>query len=138
LLTVDAAAAELQLHVKTVLRAIRAGRLRATRIGKSYRIRRADLDAFAGVPPAEPDETADPPWVTVIVDLPDTPPEGARSWGMIPAALQGRRGPDRTPMRADVVYDTERRHLKIILVGSIDDTVTMLGAIRTRLQHDDA
>jgi hypothetical protein len=36
-------------------------------------------------------------------------------------------------MRADVVYDAERRHLKIILVGSIADTSTLLAAIRARL-----
>jgi excisionase family DNA binding protein len=131
LITVDAAAEELQLHPKTVLRCIRTGRLRATRIGKSYRILRADLDAFAGVPPKEHDDTADDPWVTVIVDMPDTDPEAARSWGMIPASLQGR-GPDHTPMRAEVVYEPERRHLKVILVGSLEDTSTVLAMIRSR------
>ena len=44
----------LNLHVKTVRRYVRDGRLKAKRIGKEYRITRADLEAFAGeVRPAE-------------------------------------------------------------------------------------
>jgi excisionase family DNA binding protein len=49
LYTVDQAADLLRLHVKTVRSYVRDGRLKATRIGKSYRIARADLEAFAGV-----------------------------------------------------------------------------------------
>jgi excisionase family DNA binding protein len=134
LVTVDTAAAELQLHPKTVLRAIRTARLRATRIGKSYRILRADLDAFAGVPSVAAEQGATDPRVTVIVDIPDTDPDGVRSWGMIPASLQGR-GPGATSLRADVVYDVERRHLKVILVGSVEDTSAVLGLIRAQLQR---
>ena len=68
LCTVDDAAAHLQVHRKTVLRFIRDGRLPATRIGKAYRIRRADLDTFAGTP--TPVVTAaDAARVTSIVDV---------------------------------------------------------------------
>lgn len=134
LVTVDVAAAELQLHPKTVLRAIHSGRLRATRIGKAYRIRRADLDLFAGVQPAEPDATASEPWATVIVDLPDVAPDAARAWGMIPVKLQGR-GPDAMPLRVDVVYDVERRHVKVILVGSVEDTSMVMAMIRAELKR---
>jgi excisionase family DNA binding protein len=49
LFTVEQAAQQLNLHPKTVLRYIRDGRLTATRMGKSYRIPRAELDAFAGL-----------------------------------------------------------------------------------------
>jgi len=48
--TVRQAAEALGLHVKTVLRFIREGRLPAHRMGKSYRLRRSDVDAFAGLP----------------------------------------------------------------------------------------
>jgi excisionase family DNA binding protein len=50
LCTVGFAATQLKLHPKTILRFIREGRLRATRVGKAFRILRADLDAFAGIP----------------------------------------------------------------------------------------
>ena len=46
LITVEQAAEQLKLHPKTVLRHIREGRLPATRIGKSYRLRAADVDEF--------------------------------------------------------------------------------------------
>jgi excisionase family DNA binding protein len=46
-----------QVSTKTVLRAIRAGRLPACRLGSrgAYRIRREDLDAWLGASPVEVD-----------------------------------------------------------------------------------
>ena len=134
LMTVDAAARRLQVHPKTVLRSIRAGRLRATRIGKAYRIVSADLDAFAGVP-AEMTIAAEAAWVTAIVDVPGVEADVARAWAIkIPAALKGR-SPEDGPMRADVTYDSERRHLKVILVGPPGDTSKLLGAIGLWLER---
>lgn len=132
--TVAAAAKRLQLHPKTVLRSIKDGRLRATRIGKAYRIMRSDLDAFAGVP--EPAiSPADRATVTAIVDVPGVGHDIARQWAMkIPAALKGRDVGD-VPMRADVIYDAERSHLKVVLVGPPDDTAKLLGAIRIWLER---
>jgi excisionase family DNA binding protein len=131
LVTVAAAAKRLQLHPKTILRSIRDGRLRATRIGKSYRITQADLDEFAGVP----ESTAEPASVTMIVDVPGVGPEVARDWAVkVPAALKGRDFGS-APMRADVIYDAMRSHLKVVVVGPPDDTATLLGAIRLWLQR---
>ena len=125
------AAERLGLHPKTVLRFIRDGRLKATRIGKSYRIRRADLDAFAGVEPAAgPAEPA--AWVTAIVQISGVDAETARRWAIaIPAALKGRHERD-APMRADVIHDGGRAELKIVLVGVPDDVAAMLRAIQAR------
>ena len=134
LCTVDFAAARLQLHPKTVLRFIRDGRLRGTRVGKAYRILRADLDAFAGMP-IQPQQQAGPAWVTSIVDIPNVGPELARKWAqVVPGALTARSG-DGPPMRADVIYEVERSHLKIVLVGPPDDTVKLLTLIRVWLDQ---
>jgi len=46
LMTVDQVAAYLQLNKLTVYRYIREGRIPAARLGKAYRIRKADVDAF--------------------------------------------------------------------------------------------
>ena len=46
ILTVDQVAAYLQLNRLTVYRYIREGRLRASKVGKAYRIRKADVDWF--------------------------------------------------------------------------------------------
>ena len=127
--TVAFAAERLGLHPKTVLRFIRDGRLKATRIGKSYRIRRADLDAFAGVEhAAEPVEPS--AWVTAIVQISGVDDEAARRCAIaIPAALKGRQGHE-APMRADVIHDGERAELKIVLVGVPDDVAAMLRAVQ--------
>jgi excisionase family DNA binding protein len=134
LCTVEFAAKRLKVHPKTVLRFIRDSRLRATRVGKSYRILRADLDAFAGVPPAE-EVVAREAWVTSIVDVPGIGPELARKLAsQVPSALAARPS-DGTPFRADVIYEPERAHLKIILVGTPADTVSMLSLIRVWLDQ---
>ena len=70
LVTVDQAAEQLNLHPNTVLRYIRDGRLPATRIGKSYRIARANLDAFAGVASGKSQAAVDAR-TTCIVDIPN-------------------------------------------------------------------
>lgn len=134
LCTVDFAAERLKLHPKTVLRFIHEGRLKATRIGKAYRILRADLEALAGQPaPAE--RAADAAWVTCIVDIPGVGPEPAQKWARtLPAVLQGRRGGG-PPLRADVIYDPERSHLKIVVVGSANDTVDVMVLIRAWLDQ---
>ena len=132
LCTVDDAAAELKLHPKTVLRFIREGRLRAHRIGKSYRIMRSDLEAFAGIP-ADAETLPGEASVTCIVDIPDVSPALAQKWArQIPAALQAK--PSGTPaLRADVVYQPERSHLKVILVGAPAETADVLMLIRVWL-----
>src|ERR1700742_4906865 len=49
--TVEQFAERLKLHPKTVLRFIRDGRLRAVKVGKSYRILRTELEAMTGITP---------------------------------------------------------------------------------------
>lgn len=46
LLTVAEVAAELRVSTMTVYRLVQAGELPAFRIGKNYRIKREDLDAY--------------------------------------------------------------------------------------------
>lgn len=129
LYTVEQAAERLKLHAKTVLRAIREERLRATRVGKSYRILRSDLDAFAGVP-ARAATAAGEPWVTTIVDIPSVGPKLAQKWARtVPGALNARPagGP---PLRADVIYEPDREHLKLIVVGPTEDVVELMILVR--------
>jgi excisionase family DNA binding protein len=141
LCTVDAAAERLALHPKTVLRHIREGRLRATKVGKAYRIRRVDLDAFAGIPPEEPAPVAAAPVgpggavVTSIVDIPAVGPELARSWGRaVTNALQAKPRDD-VPLRVDVVHDPDRAQLKLVVTGSARDTSNLLGLVHVWLEQ---
>ncbi len=59
ILTVEEVAAELKVRRETILRYVHAGELKAARLGRVYRVRREDLDAFlqqrgAGGPATEP------------------------------------------------------------------------------------
>ncbi|URX61121.1 helix-turn-helix domain-containing protein [Luteibacter anthropi] len=114
--TVEDAATRLGLHPRTVHRMIREGRLRATRIGKSYRILPADLNAFAGVEPTNVPSM--PPRATAIVDVPDTDPATA---DRLTVAMQGMwisRGSDREAMQFTATYDAPWRQLRFVAVGA--------------------
>ena len=134
ILTVDLVAGQLKLHPKTVLRFIREGRLRAVRVGKAYRISRKDLEAFTGLP-AETAPAAAPATVTCIVDIPGVEPDRAQAWGRtIPAALNANDA-SRPPVRADVIYDPERAHLKIVLVSSPEVAGGLLKLVQFLLEQ---
>ncbi len=123
--TVERAAERLAVHPKTILRFIRDGRLRATRIGKSWRILASDLDSFAGVP-VGPVKTRQPPRVTAIAELPDVSMEVSRRLATtLQALLMGSRDPAR-PIKLDTVYDPERSHLKVVIVADALDTAAIL------------
>jgi excisionase family DNA binding protein len=127
LCTVEFAAERLKVHQKTILRFVRKGRLKATRIGKSYRILRSDLEDFAGVKLPADDAAAS---MTSIVDLPGIASDRAKKLSLaITSALQARA--NRTPpLRADIVYEPERSNLKVIVVGAPGDALNLLGLIR--------
>lgn len=121
-LTVEAAAAILQMHPKTVLRYIREGRLRATKLGKQYRLLRSDLNAFAGASARDEGQAR----VTSIVDLQNV--DGLTLQRLTAVLLGAAHGKDpaTTPISVDIAHDAARDSAKIIIVGSPDDTATLL------------
>jgi excisionase family DNA binding protein len=117
LCTVDYAAEQLSLHPKTVLRFIHEGRLPATRLGKSFRILRRDLEVFAGLP-ARAVSPVEPTTATCIVDISGITVDDARRWARdLPTALNSNpsNGP---PVRPEIVHDQDRSRLKVVLVGA--------------------
>ena len=138
--TVEQFAERLKLHPKTVLRFIKDGRLRAVKVGKSYRILRTEMEAtmtgfspeeFRGVAEAfrgrlEKRVARSDARVTSIVDLSDMAPDLAeRMARMLPAARTGQAA-HADAMTIEVIYDPPRRHLKVLIVGSPGDTAAML------------
>ena len=134
LCTVDVAAAHLQVHRKTVLRYIRDGRLPATKIGKGYRIRRADLDSFAGAPTTTM-TVADAARVTAIVDVPGVGPALARKIASAVTNSLHSGHERRGDVHAEVVYDADETQLKIIVVGAIAETRSLLGLLHVWLEQ---
>lgn len=130
--TVEQFAERLKLHPKTVLRFIREGRLRATKVGRSYRILRADLEAFGGLaqhtrPPAAR--------VTTIVDVVDvTPEEAQRIAALFTSARMGGE-PHAEPMSIDVAHDPMRRTVKVVMIGAALDAAAMLRMLNAWLEQ---
>ncbi len=131
LYSVEQVAALLGLHVKTVRAYVRDGRLKATRIGKQYRIMRADLEALTGAPFSPRDSARRHRHIevssVVMIDAVSTE-TAQRVTTTLTAALKGPRDGD-TPARIDTIYDEERARLKIIVSGSVETTTHLLAMI---------
>ena len=121
--TVEQAAQRLKLHPKTVRRFIHEEKLKAVRIGKSYRIRDADLDAFAGVP-AEPRTMPDARTMSVV-DIEAVDPALAQRLAMLSMARTAQQA-HAEPMSVTTHYSPDRRQMKVILAGSVGDVAAML------------
>ena len=133
LYTVEEAAERLNVHVKTVRRFIRLGRLPAKRIGKEYRITKAALDEFAGVTPATRDEGGRVRQVLVssIVDVEAISSEDSqRIVTMIMAGMNSRNGHGEGEFpRIDSLYDVQRGRLRITITASASLTSDLLRVI---------
>jgi excisionase family DNA binding protein len=136
LYSVEQVAQLLGLHVRTVRNYVRAGRLKAFRIGKQYRIPREDLEALTGRPLAAGGARGTVlrrrhVEVSSVVHIEAvSPDEAARFTHVLIAAAKGR--PDQScPLRVETIYDAERARLKAILVGDPRDTSAMLDLLMT-------
>jgi excisionase family DNA binding protein len=130
-LTVDAAANIVQLHPKTLLRHIRAGRLRATKLGKQYRVLRSDLSAFAGINKAR---SASEARATSIVDIDEVDTVLLqRLTAVLLGASQGK-SPSGTPISLDIAHDPTRGSVKVVVIASPDDVAMLLKLIAACLE----
>jgi excisionase family DNA binding protein len=142
LFTADEVAERLGLHVRTVRNYVRDGRLKAIRIGKQYRIARADLEAFTGQPvePAVRESVSRHRHIGVssIVDIDAISPETAsRVSTLLTSATAHRREGD-SQLRLENVYDEQRAHLKVVVLGSLTTSAYIFGAISAVLEESDA
>lgn len=131
-------ATRLNLHVKTVRNYVREGRLKATRIGKQYRIARADLEAFTGHPvPPTPSEVAKRHRnveVSGVVQVDAVSPEvAAQLENSLSALVRGRAQPEQ-PLRIDTIYEQDIGRMKIILLGGPSETSAALKLITALLE----
>lgn len=131
LLSVFDIAKRLNVHVRTVRNYVRDGRLRAVRIGKQYRISRADLEAFTGapLPPTDSErahrrrriEVSSIVEVDAISEAETSELEKALAAFVHTAASRGEQ------LKAETFYDRDIGRLKIIVLGSPSATATALG-----------
>lgn len=131
--TVEEVARQLKLHVKTVLRHIKEGRLRASKIGKSYRISSKDLDGFAGLAAPTSEQGRVVVRTTSIIDVPKISATFADRIAISLQALLISRQERDGPMHVDTVYNPLEGDLKIIVAGSPKDAATVLEALASFL-----
>ena len=131
LYTVDEVAERLDLHVKTVRRFIRDGKLAAKRIGKEYRITRTALEEFTGTSTTEEKPLPKRRQVIAssVVDVDAiSPEESQRITTLIMAGLNTRKGEPDFP-RVDSLYDAERGRLRIMITANPVLTCDLLRTI---------
>ena len=130
LLSVEQVASALGVHVRTVRRYLREGRLKGTRIGKQYRVAAADLVQLTGttaVLAQEPVRRTRHSEASSVVQIDAIGREEAmRVMNGIGGAIKGRDKHSDTPLRVDTVYDEVRARLKIIITGSLSTTVGLM------------
>jgi len=124
----------LGLHVRTIRNYVQEGRLPAVRIGKQYRIASRDLAQLTGQPASafesSPSTRPMRSEVSSIVDIDAIPPEIAdRLTTLLMGAAHGRTRHDMAS-RVQAIYEPDRMHMKIILVGALEDNATYFSLIQ--------
>jgi len=130
LYSIGEVAERLGLHVRTVRNYVRDGRLKAVRIGKQYRISRADFEALTGRSaadvPADADGGRGHVEVSSIVQVDAIGPDAAhRLSTFVTASAQSPRD-TQDPLRVQTVYDRERARMKIVILGGATATAELL------------
>ena len=129
---VDAAAEALKLHPKTVLRFIREGKLKATKVGRAFRIPRREVEALAGIddPAGQIGTSAR---ATAIIDIEDlTVDEAQRIVTLVQASVAG---PKPRPIQIETAYDRVTRTLKLVIIASPGDTGALVSMVATAIDN---
>ena len=138
LFSVEQVAERLGLHVRTVRRYVREGRLRARRIGKQYRIARADYEVFTeGTADGAPGD-ADRALAIDASSILTVEPIGrdrADALLQVLLAAAAARAAGEEPMRVHTAYDAARRRLKIVALGGLAASAELLRTVEAALRE---
>lgn len=134
----DEVAALLGLHVRTIRRFIREGRLKATRIGRQYRIAQTDLSKLVGS--GQGKEHAGAPGrrrrivASTTVDIEAIgQAERERLVNLLSGAFYSLEG-EQSGRRFDSIYYEEEERLRLLINADLDITNAVLGMIRGVLE----
>jgi excisionase family DNA binding protein len=138
LLSVDQVAEILKLHVRTVRNYVRDGRLKATRIGKQYRIALGDLESFTGGPVESHDDRVLAPGGRVQVSSVFTvegvtPTLANRLTTSLIATSNGPRAPGQW-LSITTAYDVEFDRLRILMASDLPTLRSYLPLIEAVLE----
>ena len=124
--SIEQVAVLLGLHVRTVRNYVRDGALKAVKIGKQYRIARADLEAMTGKPVADAVRRQRHVEVSSIVEIDAIGVDAANRMTNYLMAAAKSRPKDDQPLRIETMYDEERARLKIVLMGGVETSADLL------------
>ncbi len=139
LLSVEQVADILKLHVRTIRNYVRSGALKATRIGKQYRIALADLEAFSGQPVENYDDrvlaSAGRVEVSGVINVAGvTPALASRLTNTLMATAKGP--PGRTaPLAISTSYEVEHDRLRILVAADLATMRSFLALIEAVLER---
>jgi excisionase family DNA binding protein len=133
LYSVEQVAQLLDLHVRTVRGYVRDSRLKAIRIGKQYRISRADLERFTGgAVPAPRDGSAGRARrveVSTVVQVDAISAADAGRLSTLLTASAGGRDRSERALRIQTIYDEEAADMKVLVFGGLADSAEVLRLI---------
>ncbi len=138
LLSVDQVAEILKLNVRTIRSYVRGGRLKATRIGKQYRIGLADLEAFTGRPVEGHDHRTLLPGgrveISSVIHIEGVTSElASRLTHTLVGTASGLRSFGRSAA-VSATDDVERDRLRVLLATDLATTRDFLGMIGAVLE----
>lgn len=139
LLSAHEAAGLLGLHVRTVRRYIREGRLDAVRVGNRYRISRESLEALLDgtleTSLFDPSRSRPRGDVSSVVDLqPIHQDDAQRLTTLVLGAAS--TGDGRHPkLGVQLVHEPDRERLRVVITGSTADTAALLALITAFQQN---
>jgi excisionase family DNA binding protein len=134
----DEVAALLGLHVRTVRRFIREGRLKAAQVGKQYRIASADLSTLVGSNRNREHAGSQArrrivASTTVDIDA-IGPAEQERLVSLLNGAFYSLNN-EQNSRRFDAIYYAEEGRLRLLVNADLDITNAVLGMIRGVLEE---
>jgi excisionase family DNA binding protein len=133
--SLEEVAERLGLQVRTVRSYVRAGRLKAIRIGKQYRVAREDLESITGPrgwhASIAKHRRAE---VSSVVQADAVSQETAdRITNHLLAAAKVPRD-DASALRVETIYDRAHAQVRVIVIGSLSATATIFGLLSAILE----
>jgi excisionase family DNA binding protein len=138
LLSVEQVAEILTLNVRTVRNYVRSGRLKATRIGKQYRIGLADLETFTGRPVESHDPRTPAPGgrveISSVINVEGVTSElASRIANTLMATANMLRSFERS-VAVSTTYDVQLDRMRVLLAADLATTRDFLGLISAVLE----
>jgi excisionase family DNA binding protein len=132
--SLEQVAERLGLHVRTVRGYVRRGTLKAVRIGKQYRVARADLESISGQ--SEPRAASRHRFgeVSSVVQVDAVTPLMADL--ITTQLLDAVKAPrdDGSALRAQAIYDQGHAQMKVIVIGSLSGAAKVFGVLRAIIE----